>query len=64
MTRNIPDVGTMRIRYPIVPLHDSGSSIYKDLQALSDLTLKQHKYLKLYPDARFDNGTIEEVSDE
>ncbi|XP_067933093.1 uncharacterized protein [Watersipora subatra] len=61
MTRNIPDVGTMRIRYPIVPLHDSGSSIYKDLQALSDLTLKQHKYLKLYPDARFDNGTIEEM---
>lgn len=61
MTRNIPEVGQMRIRYPIMPLHIAGSTVYKDMKALADMTLKKHKYHKLYPDARLDNGTIEEV---
>ena len=62
MTRNIPGVGSMRIRYPVMPLHEQGSSMYKDIQALSDMTLKRNKYISLYPDAKLDNGTIQEVS--
>lgn len=60
-TRSIPGLGPVRIRYPVMPLHVAGNTIYKDLQALSDMTLKKSKYGKLYPDARMDNGTIEEV---
>lgn len=52
----------MRIRYPVMPLHDSGNNMYKEIKALSDMTLRKNKYAKLYPDVRVDNGTIEEVS--
>lgn len=62
MTRSIPDVGSMRIRYPVMPIHEAGSTSYKDIQALADMTLKKNKYLRLYPDTRMDNGTIEEVN--
>lgn len=44
-----------------MPIHDHGSSIYKEVQALTDMTLKQSKYEKLYPDTRLDNDTVEEV---
>lgn len=62
MLDEIPGVGKMRVRYPIVPIHDHGNSIYKDLSALTDMTLKKHKYLNLYPDLKQkDNETVEEV---
>ena len=60
-TKEIPGVGKMRIRYPIMPIHDYGNVVYKHLSALTDMTLKKHKYEKLYPDTRLDNGTVEEV---
>lgn len=63
ITDNIPGVGPVRIRYPIMPIHEHGNTIYKDLSALTDMTLKKHKYLNLYPDLRsYDNGTFDEVS--
>ncbi|KAF6017625.1 hypothetical protein EB796_024051 [Bugula neritina] len=61
MTKEIPDVGKMRIRYPVMPIHDFGNVMYKELSALSDMTLKKRTYEKLYPGVRADNGTIEEV---
>jgi len=60
-TKPIPGVGQVRIRYPIMPLHIQGNTIYKDLQALTDMTLKKNKYIRLYPDAKDNNGTIEEM---
>jgi len=62
MLDEIHGVGKMRVRYPIMPIHDHGNSIYKDLSALTDMTLKKHKYLNLYPDLKqTDNDTVEEV---
>jgi hypothetical protein len=62
ITNKIPGIGQIRIRYPIMPIHDHGNSIYKDLSALTDMTLKKHKYLNLYPDLKqTDNDTVEEV---
>lgn len=61
MTKDIPGVGPMRLRYPIMPIHDYGNVIHKEVNALADMTLKKHKYERLYPDVRLDNGTIEEV---
>lgn len=60
--KNIPDVGVIRTRYPIMPLHQAGSMVYKEVDALKDVALMPHKYRILYPDSRMDNGTIEPVS--
>ena len=62
VTEDIPDVGQMRMRYPIMPIHDYGNVIHKELMALADLTLKKQKFGRLYPDTRISNGTVEEVS--
>ena len=61
MTKDMPGVGPMRLRYPIMPIHDYGNVMHKEMQALADMTLKKHKYQGMYPDVRFDNGTVEEV---
>jgi len=59
-TKEIPGVGKLRIRYPVMPIHDYGNVVYKHLSALTDMTLKKHKYEKLYPDSN-ENGTVEEI---
>ena len=61
-TRPIPGVGTIRLRYPIYPIHDEGNTVYRNLLSLSDMTLKKNKYLRIYPDAKELNGTVEEVT--
>jgi len=38
-TPNIPGVGIMRLRYPVFPVHQEGNSIWKNLQALQDVSL-------------------------
>lgn len=58
MTRDIPGIGAMRIRYPIMPLHDTGSSIYKDLKALAELTLNKEENAQFYPGAETSNDTF------
>lgn len=46
-----------------MPIHDHGNNVYKDLAALTDMTLKKHKYEKLYPDVeQSEDSTLEEVS--
>jgi len=45
-----------------MPLHSEGNQIYKELDALKDVAMKEAKYQKFYPDTKFNNGTLEEVS--
>ena len=40
----IAGVGSVRQRYPIMPLHDDGNTIYKELEALKDIVLEPEKY--------------------
>ena len=41
---NIDGVGVIRQRYPIMPIHVEGSTIYKEIEALKDLVLEPHKH--------------------
>lgn len=45
---NIKDVGTLRQRYPIAPVHGEGSSVWKELGAVKDLLLQSKTYSKLF----------------
>ena len=36
----IPEVGIMRQRYPIMPIHGQGSSVWKELEAAKDILLQ------------------------
>ena len=47
MLPNIPEVGIIRQRYPVMPIHGEGSSVWKELSALRDLVMfpNPHKYL-------------------
>ena len=40
----IAGIGSIRQRYPIMPLHDDGNTIYKELEALKDIVLEPEKY--------------------
>ena len=40
----ISGVGTIRQRYPIMPIHEEGNVIYKELEALKDIVLEPKKY--------------------
>ena len=42
--RPIAGIGSVRQRYPIMPLHDDGNTIYKELEALKDIVLEPEKY--------------------
>ncbi|XP_012934635.1 mucin-17 [Aplysia californica] len=37
---NIPGVGPLRTRYPIMPVHGEGGSVWKELNALKDIVLQ------------------------
>ena len=45
---DIPGVGVVRQRYPIVPLHTEGNSIEKKVSALEDALMQMQKYLPLF----------------
>ncbi|XP_023932771.1 uncharacterized protein LOC106155521 [Lingula anatina] len=45
---NIPDVGEVRLRWPIAPVHNDGNVIFKELEALKDMVMEQGKYMGLY----------------
>lgn len=36
----LPGIGILRQRYPIMPVHGEGSSVWKELEATKDLLLK------------------------
>ena len=40
----IKDVGIMRQRYPIFPVHGEGSSIWKEVNALREFVMDQQKW--------------------
>nr|KAG5705264.1 hypothetical protein BaRGS_010715 [Batillaria attramentaria] len=44
----ITGVGSMRLRYPIMPLYIEGSSIWKELEALRDVVLDMQQYMKYF----------------
>lgn len=45
---NIPGIGIIRQRYPIMPLHNEGNGIWKELDSLKDIVLEHSRYLKMY----------------
>lgn len=45
---SIADVGRVRMRYPIAPLHIQGDGTWKELEALKDLVLEPRKYAHMY----------------
>jgi len=61
MTPNIPGVGVVRQRYPIMPVHQAGSMMFKEIDALKDVTLEAAAHRRFYRDKVYHNGTIEEV---
>ena len=61
MTPNIPGVGVVRQRYPIMPVHQAGSFMFKELDALKDVTLQSAVYKRFYRNKKSSNGTLEEV---
>ena len=38
----IPGVGSVRQRYPIMPVHDEGSSVWKEAKALEEVVMGRH----------------------
>jgi len=43
-------VGAMRTRYPIMAVHGEGSGVWKELNALKDMTMQINKYGSLFED--------------
>ena len=41
---SIPAVGEIRQRYPVMPIHGKGQTVFKELQALKDIVLNPAKY--------------------
>ena len=41
---NIPGIGEIRQRYPVMPIHGEGQTVFKELQALKDIVLNPAKY--------------------
>jgi len=54
----IPGVGRIRTRYPISPLHNDGSQIYKEVEALKDIVMRLdtfNRFLVEHPTDLTDN---------
>lgn len=47
-TPEIPDVGKVRIRYPVMPFHNEGSGIHKNLVALQDIMMDMKKFTDMF----------------
>jgi len=43
MLPSIPEVGVIRQRYPVMPVHGEGSSVWKELSALRDMVMSPQK---------------------
>ena len=62
---NIPNVGVLRTRYPIMPVHAHGQAVWKELAALKDIVMRSHTYGRMFaepPYAASDQptgGTVE-----
>jgi len=63
VTPEIPGVGQVRLRYPIMPIHGEGSGVWKELNALKDLSMHQRRFASLYEErpgsiSGNENGTM------
>ncbi|KAH9519981.1 hypothetical protein Btru_071409 [Bulinus truncatus] len=47
ITPEIEGVGTLRLRYPIFPVHTDGSTVGRDLAALKEIVVRMNKYQHL-----------------
>eukprot|EP00794_Sanderia_malayensis_P005384 gene5384-6057_t len=47
---NIPGVGVMRTRYPIMPVHGEGSPVWKELNALKEIVMDPKKHARMFWD--------------
>ena len=43
--QEIPGVGVVRQRYPVMPIHEEGNTIYKELEALKDIVLEAKNFV-------------------
>ncbi|XP_012943153.1 uncharacterized protein LOC106013032 [Aplysia californica] len=48
ITPDIQDVGKIRLRYPIFPVHAEGSTVGQELMALKEMVMKMGRYQYLY----------------
>ncbi|GFO49845.1 hypothetical protein PoB_007635000 [Plakobranchus ocellatus] len=59
-TPSIEGVGVVRTRYPIMPVHGEGAPVWKELNALKDMTMHMNRYASLFeerPGQMSGNGT-------
>jgi len=48
IANSIDGVGKIRMRYPIMPVHGEGSGVWKELNALKEMTMKMNRYAHLF----------------
>ena len=53
---NIPGVGVLRTRYPIMPVHGEGSSVWKELNAIKEILMNPKAHEKMLWDANVDTS--------
>merc|ERR1711879_890487 len=51
VTPEIQDVGQIRLRYPIFPVHSEGSTVGQESMALKDMVMKMGRYTYLYEES-------------
>ena len=56
----IPNVGVLRQRYPIMPIHGEGSSVWKELEALKDIVLDYNDNAGMYRNYMPQSQDVEE----
>jgi len=61
-TPDIEGVGKVRLRYPIMPVHGEGSGVWKELNALKEMSMHMNRYSRLYEErpGMNENGTVDE----
>lgn len=43
----IPELGTLRQRYPIMPVYGEGGAVWRELEALKDIVMEPYRYARL-----------------
>ena len=55
---NIAEVGVLRQRYPIMPVHGQGSFVWKELEATKDLLMNSKTYGYTYREPLVSSGVL------
>lgn len=55
---SINGVGVLRQRYPIMPVHGEGSSVWKELEATKDLLMNSQTYGYMYRETLVGSGVV------